>query len=36
LFADKRKPMPFVVRARKREERYEGPAFAIAPIVLEN
>jgi hypothetical protein len=36
LFGDKKKPMPFISRARKWEERYEGPAFVIAPIVLED
>jgi len=34
LFGDKKKPMPIILRARKWGESYEGPAFAIAPIVL--
>ena len=34
LFADKKKPMPFMLRAKKLRERYEGPAFMIAPVVL--
>jgi len=36
LYGDKKKPMPFISRARKSGERYEGPAFVIAPIVLED
>lgn len=35
LFADKKKPMPFMLRAKKLGERYEGPAFMIAPIILD-
>ena len=35
LFGNMEKPMPFILRARKWGERYEWPAFAIAPIVLE-
>ncbi len=34
LFADKKKPMPFILRAKKLEERYEGPGFVIAPVIL--
>lgn len=33
LYAEKKKPMPFMLRAKKLEERYEGPAFMIAPII---
>jgi len=35
LFADKKKPMPFMLRAKKLGERYGGPAFLIAPVVLD-
>lgn len=35
LFADKNQPMPFLLRAKKLQERYEGPAFMIAPVILE-
>jgi len=35
LFADKKKPMPFMLRAKRLGERYEGPAFLIAPVVLD-
>lgn len=34
LYADKRKTMPFMLRARRLQERYERPAFVIAPVVL--
>jgi len=33
IFADKKKPMPFMVRAKGLKERYEGPAFMIAPVI---
>ena len=35
LYAEKKKPMPFMLRAKKIGERYEGPAFMIAPIILD-
>ena len=34
IYADRKKPMPFMLRAKKMYERYEGPAFMIAPVVL--
>jgi len=34
IYADKKKPMPFMLRAKRLQERYEGPAFMIAPVIL--
>jgi len=34
IFADKKKPMPFMLRAEKLRERYQGPALMIAPVAL--
>lgn len=33
LFADTKKPFPFILRAKRLKERYEGPAFLIAPVI---
>ena len=36
IFANMKKPMPFLLRAKKLQERYEGPALMIAPVILKD